>query len=119
MSNDLISRSAVYNKLLELEELARNRVLDTPTNSPCYQRYVAQLNERTALKHLIADEPTVYDAEKVVEQLEEEREYSYADFTEYVNNYSPCLDDEYDDYFHRGLERAIRLVKAGGNIDNH
>lgn len=64
MSNDLISRIAVYNKLLELEEWARNLVLDTPTNSPCYQRYVEQLNERTALKHFIADVPAVYDVDK-------------------------------------------------------
>lgn len=50
----------------------------------------------------------------VVKQLEEEREYSHADFEEYVNEKSPCLDAEYDDYFHRGLERAIKIVRKGG-----
>ena len=50
----------------------------------------------------------------VVKQLEEERECSYADFEEYVNEKSPCLDAEYDDYFHRGLERAIKIVRKGG-----
>lgn len=56
---DLISRKYLYDKMLEKEELARQRVLDTPTHSPAYLRYVAQLNERTALKHEIADAPTV------------------------------------------------------------
>jgi len=46
--------------------------------------------------------------------LEEEREYSYADFEEYVAEKSPCLDAEYDDYFHRGLERAKVIVRKGG-----
>ena len=49
--------------------------------------------------------------EKIFEKLEEERELSYADFSRYVEEVSPCLDAEYDDFFHRGLERASRLVK--------
>lgn len=58
--------------------------------------------------------PTAYDVDKVVEQLENERELSYADFDRYVEEVSPTLDDEYDDFFHKGLERAIRVVKGGG-----
>ena len=57
--SDLISRKYLYDKMLEKEELARQRALDTPTHSPAYLRYVAQFNERTALKHEIADAPTV------------------------------------------------------------
>lgn len=53
--------------------------------------------------------------DSMVEKLEEEREISYADFTKYVNEYSPCLDDEYDDLFHRGLERAMKIIKDGGS----
>ena len=49
--------------------------------------------------------------EKILEKLEEEREFSYADFSRYVQEVIPCLDAEYDDFFHRGLERASRLVK--------
>lgn len=62
----------------------------------------------------IKEQPTAYDVSKVVEELEEEREIAYADFPKYVNEYSPCLDEEYDDFFHRGLERAIKLVRKGG-----
>ena len=71
--SDLISRSALYNKLVELETLARNRVLDTPINNPCYQRYVSQMNERTMLKELVADLSTAYNVDKVVEELEEHK----------------------------------------------
>ena len=49
----LISAEKLYNKITEFEELAKKRVLDTPTTSHAYPRYVAQLNERTALKHMI------------------------------------------------------------------
>ena len=61
----------------------------------------------------LRDFPTAYNVDKVVEQLEKERELSYADFDRYVEEVSPCLDAEYDDFFHRGLERAIRIVKGG------
>ena len=52
-------KSALYEKIAQLEELARNRYLETPSNSPAYPRYTAQMQERTALKHLIADFPAV------------------------------------------------------------
>lgn len=54
---EYIERDAIYGKISELEELARNRVVDTPSISPAYARYVSQLNERTALKHMIFDTP--------------------------------------------------------------
>lgn len=54
---EYIERNALYEKIARLEELARNRVVDTPSTSPAYMRYVVQLNERTALKHLIFDTP--------------------------------------------------------------
>ena len=63
----LIDADALYTKLQELEELARKRVLDTESTLPCptnlnpvYTRYLAQLDERIQLKHMIADAPTVY-----------------------------------------------------------
>ena len=98
MSNDLISRSAIYNKIAELEELARSRVLDTPTNSPCYQRYIAQLHERTALKHLIANEPAAYDVDKVAEKIRKAKdEYGMVD---YIND-KPVI----------AKEQAIGIIK--------
>lgn len=49
--------------------------------------------------------------EEIIEKLEEEREYSHADFDEYVEECSPYLDIEYDDCFYRGLERAVKVIK--------
>lgn len=57
--------------------------------------------------------------EKILDRLEEERELSYADFSRYVDEVSPCLDAEYDDFFHRGLERASRLVKEAAEEYNN
>ena len=66
MSDDCISRSELYKKVCEAEKLARERVLDTPSDSPfsnklnpAYTRYSAQLNERTQFKHMIADARSV------------------------------------------------------------
>lgn len=62
----LIDGDALYNKMMELEELARRRVLDTDSSlpyatnlNPSFTRYVAQLDERIGLKQLVADAPTI------------------------------------------------------------
>ena len=54
----------LYADMSEREELARQRVIDTPSNSPCYMRYVAQLNERTSFKEMLYDAPTIIEAGK-------------------------------------------------------
>lgn len=74
-------------------------------------------SQMKAILDFIDAQPTAYDPDKVTEQLKEEKEFSYADFDEYVNEVCPCLDAEYDDFFHKGLERAIDIVKAGGVDD--
>ena len=62
----------------------------------------------------INGQPTVYDVDKVVEQLEDEKEFSFADFERYAEEVDPRLDTEYDDFFYCGIKRAIQIVKAGG-----
>ena len=54
----------IYADMSEREELARRRVIDCPSNSPCYMRYVTQLNERTAFKEMLFDAPTIIEADK-------------------------------------------------------
>ena len=80
--------------------------------------FVDPFKSRTATENNLVEENaeqlTVNDIDKVVKQLEDERELSYADFDKYVEEVSPCLDAEYDDSFQRGLERAIKIIKAGG-----
>ena len=68
MSKEYIDKSALYEKIAQLEELARNRYLETPSSSLCFSRYMAQLNERTALKHIVADFPSA-DVARVVHGL--------------------------------------------------
>jgi hypothetical protein len=80
--------------------------------------FVDPFKSRTATENNLVEENaeqlTVNDIDKVVKQLEDERELSYADFDKYVEEVSPCLDAEYDNSFQRGLERAIKIIKAGG-----
>ena len=68
----LIDADILYKAMQDAEELARRRVRDTestlpyPTNiNPAYTRYLAQMNERTKAKKMVADAQTV-DAVPVV-----------------------------------------------------
>lgn len=72
------------------------------------------MKDYDAVKDVINNMPTAYDLDKVVEQLEDEKEFAYANFDEYVNEVCLYLDAEYDDLFNKGLERAIEIVKGGG-----
>ena len=84
MSDDCISRSELYKKVCEAEKLARERVLDTPSDSPfpnklnpAYTRYSAQLDERTQFKHMIADARSVQPEQQWIlcsERLPEEKD---------------------------------------------
>lgn len=58
--------------------------------------------------------PTAYDVEKVVEELESEREYAHADFEEYAELHG--IDTE-DDWLYAGIKRALEIVKAGNKIE--
>ena len=101
----LIDGDALYAKLQEHEELARKRVWDTastlpfPNNlNPAYTRYLAQLDERTALKHMVADAPTIEQPEII-----RCRECKLRD-TEYCNmahGFMGMKDDDYCSYAER------------------
>ena len=74
--DDYIERQTLYTQIAELEEKARDRYLNTPWDNPAKEKYQAQLNERTALKHLVADAPSA-NVRSVV--YGEWKEYSGAD----------------------------------------
>lgn len=63
---EYIDKSGLYKKIAELEEIARDRYIDIPTNSPLLAIYKAQLDERTRFKHMVADFPTI-DPESIRE----------------------------------------------------
>ena len=54
--DEYINKNVLYEKIAQLEELARNRYLDTP--SLYYPMYMTQLNERAYFKQIITDLPT-------------------------------------------------------------
>ena len=60
--DEYINKNALYETITQLEELARNRYLDTP--SLYYPMYMTQLNERAYFKQIITDFPTA-DVEPV------------------------------------------------------
>ena len=106
----LIDANALYAKLQEHEELARKRVWDTvstlpfPNNlNPAYTRYLAQLDERTALKHMVADAPTIEQPEII-----RCRDCKLRD-TEYCNmahGFMGMKDDDYCSYAERRWRRT-------------
>ena len=63
----------------------------------------------------IEEQPTAFDVKNVIEQLEEESEQSFVDFKSYAEEHG--IDNDYEDWFYRGLIRAIEIVKRGGRDD--
>lgn len=49
--------------------------------------------------------------DKIIAQLDDEEEFAYADFESYANEYG--FDECIDDFFHRGIQRAIEVIKKG------
>lgn len=60
-------------QVVPLEQLARKRVYDTPTNSPAYERYATQYYEREKALSIIKAQPTadVIPKAKVEEMLQQ------------------------------------------------
>ena len=89
--NEYIEKNALYKKIAELEELARNRYLDTPSNSPACARYMAQLDERTRFKHMIYDSPAADVAEvKHGKWIQEQIKIENMSIVRYRNTCSEC-----------------------------
>ena len=108
--DDLISRKALLEELKTLERLVRDRVTGTPWDSPCRQRYQAQLFERERLKELVEKMPTAFDKEKVIDEIKNQLELS--DTCAYESDYPTkvCY------YKGRALghEIDIEIVEKGG-----
>lgn len=94
-------------RLIDIDQL-QGCIIIKPQNE-----YELALIHNCECKITHQDIPTAFDLNKIINQLKEEQELSYADFTRYVNEVCPELDDEYDDFFHRGIERSIKTIKDG------
>ena len=91
-----------------------SRMIDDMSLKDRVSEYTKSSDEYERFCRIIDAEPTAYNVDNVLNQLEEEKELSYADFDKYVAEICTCLDTEYDDLYHRGLDRAIEIVKQGG-----
>ena len=58
----------------------------------------------------VKNQPTAFDVNKVIRQLEDEEEQSYANFEKYADDIGITEDD---DWHFIGLKRAIEIVKEG------
>lgn len=78
----------------------------------CYESMERELERLPQyVPESVVEQPKIYDVDKVIDQLEDEKEYANADFEEYIQEIEPCLDAEYDDTFPQGIERAIKILK--------
>lgn len=53
-----IEKETLVKEVASLEQLARKRVYDTPTNSPAYERYSTQYQERNSILSIIKAQTT-------------------------------------------------------------
>ena len=96
MQNDLISRSAlleIFNHDLKCFETGKKAEKEM---------YISVAD----MRKMISEQPTAYDVDKVVEQLEEQKEV-----------YSPVAQEGYFKGKVAGLCDAIDIVKRGGVDD--
>lgn len=78
----------------------------------CYESMERELERlHQYVPENVVEQPKIYDVDKVIDQLEEEKEYADADFEAYVQETVPNLDSEYDDTYSHGMERAIQIMK--------
>lgn len=76
----------------------------------CYESIGRELEQLLQyIPENVVEQPKIYDVDKVIDKLEEEKEYANADFESYVQETAPHLDSEYDDTFCQGMERAIQI----------
>ena len=73
---------------------------------------LCHVSEHRHFIEMIVEQPTAFDLEKVIEQLDEEIGQSYVDFKSYAEEYG--LDGEYDDCFYEEMKRAIEIIERGG-----
>lgn len=59
----------------------------------------------------VQEQPTAFNSDKVIEQLDNEADRSSTYFEEYVDEIGKSEDD---DWYYMGLRRAIEIVKGGG-----
>ena len=79
----LIDADTLYERLRDDEDLARQRVIDTPNSfpngmlNPAAVRYMAQLSERTRIKEIVYDAPTIEPERKTGKWIKKDCDLLY------------------------------------------
>lgn len=98
----LIDADALYERLKADEELARDRVIDTPNYfpngavNPSAIRYMAQLSERTRFKEIVCNAPTVDVPDRKVGEWEFEPGAKYCSRCGWLFSYEAGLEEDWD-----------------------
>lgn len=99
-------------RLIDAELLMRKCEKWLKPKAPDEDEMVSLTNIAVSMLMEIEEQPTAFDVEKVVKQLEEESEQSYVDFESYAKEHN--IGSGFNDWHYKGLNRAIEIVKQGG-----
>lgn len=88
---------------MRLIDADRLRKIFEDGECPCKLQYT--------LLGIVDVQPTAFDMDKVIEQLDNEADRSSTYFEEYADEIGKSEDD---DWYYMGLRRAIEIVKGGG-----
>lgn len=99
-------------KLIDADLLKENILKWLKPSKPDETEMIEVTDALVSTMMEIDEQPTAFDVDKVVEQLDDEANRSYADFKKYADEIG---ESESDNWYYIGLRRAIGIVKGGGN----
>lgn len=70
---------------------------------------------KSSFRRLIDEQPTAYDVDKVVEQLEEERDYCYKEMEKEKEKTDYFSEHIFEEHHNQGMayNKAVEIVKSG------
>ena len=99
---------------VQREQVTKKQVMGTDGSIFTRESLVTMQRCLSIFENKINKTATAFDVEKVVTELQEEKDIAYADFERYANDYFLDLDENVDDWYYKGLERAINVIRKGG-----
>lgn len=63
----------------------------------------------------VEEQPTAFDVERIVEQLDDEADRSFGDFEKYVDEIGTGVGPD-DDWHYMGLRRALEIIEAAERL---
>lgn len=96
--------------ILHLNDYA---LTEAPDERKCSERRISRIVYSTLQNCMkaVEEQPTVFDVEGVIEQLENEADRSFSDFEKYADEIGTDAGLD-DDWHYMGLRRAVEIIKA-------